>query len=116
MVPSPGHRDHRRSVNTTVHPGCGRFDEHPDRAAVQAAPPAHSLTTVIPRRPDMALAAPAPGSTARTCPHHHCGDLASVVAVGLLELDVFNHGALVDTQQRTPYPHLAHVVVGFLRY
>ena len=57
-------------------------------------------------------ATPTLTATARTRPHHNGRDLAAVV--GFFELDVLNHGALVDTQQRTSYSRLAHVVVDSL--
>src|ERR1700741_1179455 len=41
-------------------------------------------------------------TTSRPHPRHHQRVAVGVFLLALLELDVFDHGALVDTQQRTP--------------
>ena len=95
----PRHRHHRGSVIGAVHPRRLGLQHHLHRAPIQATPPARARTAVIPGRPAPTAATPTRDPTARAHPRHY---QRLAVGVFLLELDVFNHGALVDTQQRTP--------------
>jgi hypothetical protein len=85
-----------------VHPWRIGLQYHLHCAPIQAPPPAPTLAPVIPGR--LAAATPTPPRNATSRPHlrHHQGVAVGVFLRELLELDVLNHGALVDTQQRTP--------------
>src|SRR6478609_4283895 len=94
---------------TTVGPWVGQFtprriglQHHLHRAPIQAPPPAPTRTPVIAGRPTAATPTPPRNTTARPHPRHHQRLALGVFLLELLELDVLNHGALVDTQQRTP--------------
>jgi len=88
-----------------VHPrGIGlQHDLH--RAPIQAPPPAGALTPVIPGSPTTTQSAATRNPTSGPHPRHHQRAATGVISVleplGFLELDVLDHGALVDTQQRT---------------
>jgi hypothetical protein len=99
-------------MDTTVDPRDISLDHHRDSAPVQSPPPTPALTTVVPGPP-----APAAATASRrpaSWPHRGydpCDPLSTAhPALALFEFDALNNGALVDTQQRTPYPHIAHVV------
>ncbi len=101
-VTRPRHRHHRRSMGGAVHPRRIGLQHHLHRAPVQAPPPTPALTPVIPGRLASTAATTPPHTTSRPHPSHHHRIAVSVFCPTLLELDVFDHGALVDTQQRTP--------------
>ena len=93
-VPRPGHRDHRRTMDRTVHSGRVGLEHRLDRAQVQRPPAPSALTGVIARRPSPAAAAPATSPLVRA----HVRDQDLLV---LVELDVFDD-RLLDPQQGAP--------------
>jgi hypothetical protein len=92
----------RRPMDRAVHPGRIGLQEHLNGAPIQAPPPAQTLTAVIPGCLATAAATAARNTTSRPHPRFHPRLTVGVVLLGFLELDVLDHGALVDTQQRTP--------------
>lgn len=76
------------------------LEEHSDRAQVQPAPATASFAMVVASRP--ATAPPAPSSPARPGTHVGDDDPGPVV-----QLDMFEHRAVVQPQQTSPYPEHA---------
>jgi hypothetical protein len=99
VMTRPGHRRHRRPMGRAVHPRRIGLQHHLHRAPIQAPPPAPTLTPVIPGRPAAAAATAARNPAAWPHPRHH--QLGAVSPL-LVELDVLDHRALIDTQQPTP--------------
>ena len=99
VMARPRHRHHRRPMSGAIHPRRIGLQHHLHGAPIQAPPPASALTPVIPGRPAPTPAAAARNPTSWPHPRHHQRGAVSVV---LVELDVLDHRALVDTQQPTP--------------
>ena len=102
VVTRPRHQYHRRAMLGAVHPRRLGLQYHLHRAPIQAPPPAPTRTPVIAGRPAAATPTPPRNATSRPHPRHHQGVAVGVFLRELLKLDVLNHRALVDTQQRTP--------------
>jgi hypothetical protein len=98
----PRHRHHRRPMGGAIHPRRIGLQHHLHGAPIQAPPPAPTLTPVIPGRPAAAAATTPRNTTSRPHPRHHQRVAVGVFLLELLDLDVLDHRALVDTQQRTP--------------
>lgn len=102
-VPRPRHRSHRHAMLRAVHPRGVGLQEDLDRAQVQTAPTAPTVSAVVARRRPFAAATTALPRPSGTHPHDH-----GLVIV--CERDVLDHGAPVDTDQLLPYPGRAHAV------
>lgn len=98
MMTRPRHRHHRRPMGGAVHPRRLGLQEHLDGAPIQTVPLAQARTAVIPGRLATAATTAAQHCTSWPHPGDHPRTVSGVI---LLEFDVLNHGALVDTQQRT---------------
>ncbi|CKR39914.1 Uncharacterised protein [Mycobacterium tuberculosis] len=98
MMTRPRHRHHRRPMGGAVHPRRLGLQEHLDGAPIQTAPLAQARTAVIPGRLATAATTAAQHCTSWPHPGDHPRTVSGVI---LLEFDILNHGALVDTQQRT---------------
>ena len=101
VMTRPRHRHHRRPMLGAVHPRRLSLQHHLHGAPIQAPPPATTLTPVIPRPPTATTAAAARNPTSWPHPRQHQLGAVSRARVELLELDVLDHRALVDTQQPT---------------
>ena len=98
VMARPRHRHHRGPMAGAIHPRRIALQHHLHGAPIQAPPAAPTLTAVIPGRPAAAAATTPRNTTSRPHPRHHQRGAVSLLA----ELDVLDHRALVDTQQRTP--------------
>ena len=83
----------------TAHPRRIRLQQRPHGSPIQAPPAPPTLTPVIPGRLAAAAATPARNTASWPHPRHH--QLGAVSPL-LVELDVLDHRALIDTQQPTP--------------
>ena len=99
MMTRPRHRHHGRPMRGAVHPRRIGLQHHLHGAPIQAPPAAPTLTPVIPGRPAAAAATAARNTASWPHPRHH--QLGAVSPL-LVELDVLDHRALIDTQQPTP--------------
>jgi hypothetical protein len=95
-------RDHD-PVLGTAHPRRVGLREHPDQTEVQASPPPPTLSRVIAWAAPPADPAPTPGAASDP-------DVSHEHPTVLIEIDLLNDG-LLDPQQDSPYPGVAHAVL-----